>query len=131
MVRKKDKQPNKSTPSKRRRTAQSTALIANKVFKVSQKIVLEIKRMQSTTNTQIPKLAFARLVREIMQSFGGVDFKIQGLALSALHEAAEVYLVQFFEDSNQCSAHARRITLQPRDIELVKMMRSRFEPFLQ
>lgn len=131
MVRKKNKSPEKASPTKRKRAqASSAALIANKIFKVSQKIVLEIKNMQTNTQTQIPKLRFARLVREIMQSCGGMEYRIQGLALSALQEASEVYLVQYFEDSYACSTHARRITLQPRDMELLKTLRSRYEPFL-
>ena len=36
----------------------------------------------------------------------------------ALQEAAEVYLVQLLEDSNLCAIHAKRVTIQPKDIQL-------------
>ena len=39
-------------------------------------------------------------------------------ALEALHEAAENYMVSLMEDANLLAIHARRVTLQPRDIQL-------------
>ena len=42
----------------------------------------------------------------------------QGAALECLHEEAEAYMVSLLEDANLLAIHARRITLQPRDIQL-------------
>ena len=39
-------------------------------------------------------------------------------AIEALHQAAEDYLVTVMEDANLLAIHARRVTLQPRDIQL-------------
>ena len=39
-------------------------------------------------------------------------------AMDALHEAAENYLVGMMEDANLLAIHAKRYTIQPRDIEL-------------
>ena len=39
-------------------------------------------------------------------------------ALEALHEASENYMVGLMEDANLLAIHARRVTLQPRDIQL-------------
>ena len=36
--------------------------------------------------------------------------------LEALHEASEAYLSRLMEDANLLAIHARRITVQPRDI---------------
>ncbi|KAF7274073.1 hypothetical protein GWI33_013235 [Rhynchophorus ferrugineus] len=47
------------------------------------------------------------------------DYRIQALALEALQEAAEWYIVNLLTDANRCCAHAGRVTLQPRDIHLV------------
>ena len=44
-------------------------------------------------------------------------------ALEALHEASEAYLVDLLEDANLIAIHARRITLQPRDIQLARRIR--------
>jgi histone H3 len=51
--------------------------------------------------------------------------RIQALALQALQEAAEMYLVQFFEDSLLCSVHAKRVTLMPNDLQLARRIRGR------
>ena len=44
-------------------------------------------------------------------------------AIKALHEGAEAYMVALLEDANLLAIHARRITLQPRDIQLVRCIR--------
>lgn len=44
-------------------------------------------------------------------------------ALLALQEAAEVYLVGLFEDSNLCAVHTKRVTLMSRDIRLAMRLR--------
>ena len=39
-------------------------------------------------------------------------------AIDALHEASENYLVGKMEDANLLTIHAKRFTIQPRDIQL-------------
>ena len=39
-------------------------------------------------------------------------------AVDALHEASENYLVGMMEDANLLAIHAKRFTIQPRDIQL-------------
>ena len=39
-------------------------------------------------------------------------------AVDALHEAADHYLVGMMEDANLLAIHAKRFTIQPRDIQL-------------
>ena len=39
-------------------------------------------------------------------------------AVDALHEASESYLVGMMEDANLLAIHAKRYTIQPRDIQL-------------
>ena len=41
-------------------------------------------------------------------------------AIDALHEGAEDYLITLLEDANLLAIHARRITIQPRDIQLAQ-----------
>ena len=41
-------------------------------------------------------------------------------AIDALHEASEDYLVTLLEDANLLAIHARRVTVQPRDIQLAR-----------
>ena len=43
--------------------------------------------------------------------------------IKALHEVAENYLVGLLTDANILAIHARRITVQPRDIQLARRIR--------
>ena len=44
-------------------------------------------------------------------------------AIKALHQAAEDYLVTIMEDANLLAIHAKRVTIQPRDIQLARRIR--------
>jgi histone H3 len=45
------------------------------------------------------------------------------MAILALQEAAEAYLVCLFEDTNICAIHAKRVTIMPKDMQLVMRIR--------
>jgi histone H3/H4 len=99
----------------------------------------EIRRYQKSTELLIRKLPFQRLVREIAQDFKvgfGVtfsghyswpilktDLRFQSSAVMALQEAAEAYLVSLFEDTNLAAIHAKRVTIQPKDLALARRLR--------
>jgi histone H3 len=82
----------------------------------------EIRRYQKSTDLLIKKLPFQRLVREIAQDYKN-DLRFQALAIGALQEAAEVYLVSLFEDTNLCAIHAKRVTIMPKDMQLARRIR--------
>ena len=44
-------------------------------------------------------------------------------AIAALHEGVESYMISLLEDANLLAIHARRVTVQPRDIQLVRRIR--------
>ena len=44
-------------------------------------------------------------------------------AIEAIHEGAELYMICLLEDANLLAIHARRITLQPHDIQLARHIR--------
>ncbi|KAM3844022.1 histone H3-like centromeric protein A [Vipera latastei] len=84
----------------------------------------EIRKYQKSTDLLIPKLPFARLVREVCLEYTrGVDMMWQSMALLALQEAAEAFLVHLMEDGYLCTFHAKRSTLHPRDIQLARRIR--------
>jgi histone H3 len=56
----------------------------------------EIRRYQKSTELLIQKLPFQRLVREIAMDYKA-DLRWQALAVNALQEASEAYLVCLFE----------------------------------
>ncbi|KAI0067761.1 histone H3 [Artomyces pyxidatus] len=82
----------------------------------------EIRRYQKSGDLLIRKLPFQRLVREITQEYK-TDIRFQSSALGALQEAAEAYLVTLFEDTNLAALHAKRITIQVKDMALARRMR--------
>ena len=83
----------------------------------------EIRKYQKTTDLLIRKIPFQRLVREIAGDFK-TDLRFQASAIAALQEAAEAYLVGLFEDTNLCAIHARRVTIQPKDMQLARRIRA-------
>ena len=101
----------------------------------------EIRRYQKSTELLIRKLPFQRLVREIAQDFKvclfndprhgewalthfkKTDLRFQSSAVMALQEAAEAYLVSLFEDTNLAAIHAKRVTIQPKDLALARRLR--------
>src|SRR5579871_2626612 len=63
------------------------------------KSLMEIRRMQKTTNLLLRKLPFGRVVRDVAREFKA-DARFQGSALLALQEATENHLVGLFEAAN-------------------------------
>ncbi|XP_058461099.1 uncharacterized protein LOC131436406 [Malaya genurostris] len=90
------------------------------------KALQEIRALQQTTNLLIPKLPFARIIREVLQQYGNNDLRISLEALMALQESSEMYLVQLFEDAYRCTLHRERVTLGPKDLGLALYLRQRF-----
>lgn len=85
----------------------------------------EIRKYQKSTDLLIRKRPFQRLVRHLV-SFS-TELRFQAAALVIFQEAAENFLVSLMEDANRCAAHAKRVTLLPRDIVLIyKLKYSRF-----
>lgn len=103
--------------------------------RISPAVVREIQEAQASTALEIPKAAFQRLVREIVEqcqpqaaglkSAGCV--KIRAAAITALQEAAEAHLVTWFTDAALGPFHQNltpvRTELQVRDMELVNQIR--------
>ena len=72
-------------------------------------------------------LAFQHYVREVALDYKikGQELRWQARALCALQEAAEAYLVAMLADANLLTTHAKRFTLMPKDLYLVKRIRAR------
>ncbi len=81
--------------------------------------ICEIRKYQKNTDLLIRKAPFQRLVKEIATS----DLRMQTMALLALQEASEAYLVCLFVDSNECAIHAKHVRIMPKDIQLAQCIR--------
>jgi len=77
----------------------------------------EIRKYQKSTTLLIRRLPFQRYVREVAQDYK-TDLRFQASAILALQEATEAYMVKLFEQSNLCAIHAKRVTIQPKDMQL-------------
>ncbi|KAH7440967.1 hypothetical protein KP509_03G018200 [Ceratopteris richardii] len=86
------------------------------------KAFAEIRHYQKTAELLIPRRPFARVVKEELQRYCA-GLRIQALALEALEEATKAYLISMLEDSNLCAIHAKRVTIQPKDILLARRIR--------
>ncbi|PAV64859.1 hypothetical protein WR25_00862 [Diploscapter pachys] len=88
------------------------------------KALKEIRDLQKSTKLLVPKVPFARVVRQVMQELGKEDYRIQALAIEALQEGCEAKMVELFEMGCHAMSHAKRATLFPSDIQLVRRIRN-------
>ncbi len=85
---------------------------------------MEIRKYQKSTDLLIRRQPFGRLTREIcLLLFPGKHIRWKAEAILALQEASEAYLTSLFEDTNLCAIHAKRVTIMPKDIQLVRRIR--------
>ncbi|XP_036334544.1 histone H3.3 type c [Rhagoletis pomonella] len=85
----------------------------------------ELRKLLNRTDFMIPRLAFGRVVREIMVSLGSEVHCITLGALEGLQAATEVYIENRFEDVNMLAMHCRRKTIMVRDMELIQFLMSK------
>jgi histone H3 len=103
-------------------TQMQTKIKSAKRFRPGTVALRDIRKYQKSSGLLLRKLPFQRLVREIAQDFGScLRFKVE--SMHALQEAAEAYLVEVFQDSNLCAIHAKRVTVQPKDMQLARRIR--------
>ena len=62
---------------------------------------------------------FYRLIHKIAQDFKN-NLQFTGSALLALQYASEGFLVDLMSEANLATIHVKRVTIKPKDIELVK-----------
>nr|XP_033771279.1 histone H3-like centromeric protein A isoform X1 [Geotrypetes seraphini] len=110
-------------PSPQRRRART-----RRRYRPGTRALMEIRKYQKSTELLLRKLPFSRLVQEICCAFSrGFNYRWQSMALLALQEAAEAFLVRLFEDSYLCTIHAKRVTLYVQDIQLARRIRGIFD----
>ena len=69
---------------------------------------------------------FERLVREVYQDYMAAPL-FQRKSIDALQYAAESRLVKLYEHANLLANHAKRITVYPKDLKLVRHVRGEIE----
>ncbi|TPP52599.1 Core histone H2A/H2B/H3/H4 family protein [Leishmania donovani] len=84
--------------------------------------IREIRKFQKSTSLLIQCAPFQRLVREV-SSAQKEGLRFQSSAIMALQEATEAYVVSLMADTNLACIHAKRVTIQPKDIQLALRLR--------
>lgn len=94
-------------------------------YKAGTRAIMDIKRLQRTTDLMIRRRPFSQLVRETAQIFAlkGQTYRFTADALEAMQEAAEDMLVHLMHDTNLCAIHAGRVTIMPKDMALARRLR--------
>ena len=120
--------PRKSTPQKSAITFHSEPKPkpknSSKTGKSSsRKILKEIRFYQRLVTPLIWRAPFVRIVIQICRELD-CQFRWKPTALEALQEAVEMYITVFLSDSNLLAAHSGRVTLFPRDMQLLRRLRS-------
>ena len=96
---------------------------AKKRYRPGTVALREIRRYQKKTELLIRKLPFQRYCREVAQDVKPssiTNVRFSPLAFDTLQEAAEAYLIGLFEDTVLCCVHAKRVTIQLKDIILAR-----------
>lgn len=97
-------------------------------YRPSDLALYEIRKYQQSTDLLISKIPFAKLVKEITDNFVYENQNLQwhSMAILALQEASEAYLVGLLEHANLLAIHGKRITLMKKDIQLARRIRGQF-----
>lgn len=86
------------------------------------KALREIRKLQKSTHTLIPRLPMSRIIREIAHNHNN-ELRFRPEAIECIHQATETYLTALFEDTNLLAIHARRVTIRPEDMKLAMRVR--------
>lgn len=115
-----------TTKWKHNRLPKQQNLIKRKIRQSVVTLLRVKKRFKKHSDFVFPKLTFQRLIREIcLKPLQTGYIRFQPVALMALQEAAEHFLINLFEDSLQCALHTHRITVMVQDMILVHRIRAR------
>ena len=106
-----------------RKTCPAAVVPRRRYYRPGTVALREIRKYQKSTELLIRKLPFQKLVKEVVQEASTKQYRIQSTALLALQEASEYYLVHLFEDTLLCAIHAKRVTIQPKDMRLARRIR--------
>ncbi len=84
----------------------------------------EVRKFQKSTRTLLPSQPFERLVREIAKEIHQDNFHWQENAIIGCQEMLEKYLTCLFSKANDVAMSGKRLTVNPKDFDLVKSIRS-------
>ena len=102
------------------------AVVTAVKFKPGTVTVRDFKKFNLKKDFLISKMAFRRVVRGIFEDLpqvkGASKLRVQESAMMALQEATEAHLVHTFQNAMRCATHGKRVTVQPRDMQLARYL---------
>ena len=136
-VRRKKRRSSQYSPSSSRRNSKYGNSRESSIYEkkshasdmgASDKALREIMKYQSTTDLLVAKIPFAKIVKQITDRYTIADgssepYKWQSMALLALQEASETYIVGLLEHTNLLAIHAKRSTVMKKDLQLARRIR--------
>ena len=99
-------------------------------YKPGVRALKEIWYYQKRVGLICSRRCFSRLIREVAKDLRLIDKRWQASAIEAIQEAAERYLTTLLEDANLCCIHRKRVTIEPKDIQLARRIRNEDSDFL-
>jgi len=85
----------------------------------------EIRKQQKNSSClAFPKSNFESLIREIFQDFVDNPIRLEKGVADLMQLASETYLYNILSQANKVAIHAKRVTLLPKDIRLVRSILS-------
>ena len=93
-----------------------------------QRAEAEVRRLQACDGpeTLTSRVAFARIVRDVMDKEGGQEKRISSEALRLLQFAAETHATETLVAWGKLAIHAKRITPDERDCAMLRWVQSHF-----
>lgn len=101
----------------------------NRRYETHGAVLRELRQIERHMQPAIPRLLFQWLVREICEQWR-IGFRWAASALLCLQEITEDWLIEFYEDSYVLAAFAHRLTIMPRDFEVLCRLRYRYDQLL-
>lgn len=99
-------------------------LLTKRCFRPGEKVTPNYQDYTCNQETIIPFKAFVILIYQITREIHP-SLRLQESACRALQQAAESYLTDLFANSLLLANHAKRKTVQPKDINLVVRIRGK------
>ena len=90
-------------------------------FRSGTRSLIEIRQLQKSTRTIIPRAHIYAIVKSILAEPGFMDgLKIKAKAVDALHCEAEALVISIFKRALEYMLHAKRVSMTNRDFLLAK-----------
>ena len=90
-------------------------------------VLSELRHINRHMQPTVARLPFERAVREICERWGVIGMRWIESALMCLQEITEDYMIEFFEDAYLLVGHAHRLTIQPRDFDILHRVRYKYD----